>query len=369
MNDSMRKQASVIFLLCLAVVALYLCYLIAKPFLGPLLIAVMLAIVFYPLHARMQRFFYGPSTAAALSTILVLLIVTIPMVLLGISVSRELRGVVQSLREQSWPQGGLSPYLAQWGESLLKRLGNYVDLSQLDPHAALLRWAEQASGYLLSKGAAIVTNLLSFALNSVVVFFSLFFFFREGKSIRQGLSAMLPLYPDQTERLFTGVSETMIANLYGGLAVGIVQGILTGISFWVLGLSSPILWTLVTGLASLVPVVGSALVWGPASILLLLSGHWVKALILFIWGAAVVGQIDVVVRPYVVSTRVKVHTLLVFFALLGGVEAFGVIGIFVGPVILSVTMAVLDMLKTTTYSWQATPERSQHAPFNSNRPE
>jgi predicted PurR-regulated permease PerM len=352
MNETARKQAAIIFLLGLAAVALYLCYLIAKPFLGPVLIAVMLAIVFYPFHARIQLFFRSSSLAAALSTTLVLLIVSIPVVLLGISVSGELRTVVQSLREQSEAQGGSSPYLAQWGESLLKRLGNYVNLTQLDPHAALLRWADQASRYLLSLGAAAVTNLVSFLLDTVVVFFSLFFFFREGISIRQRLSAMLPLYPNQTERLFTGISEAMIANLYGGLAVGAAQGILTGLSFWVLGLAAPMLWALVTGLASLVPVVGSALVWGPASMLLFLNGHWVKGLILLIWGAAVVGQVDVVVRPYVVSARVKVHTLLVFFALLGGVEAFGIVGIFVGPVILSVTLAVLDMLRSTNFSWQ-----------------
>jgi predicted PurR-regulated permease PerM len=345
-------------------VALYLCYLIAKPFLGAVVIAVMLAIVFYPLHTRIQRFFHRASMAAAISTAIVALIVTIPVVLLGISVSGELRAVVQTLREQSWLQGGMSPYLAKLGESLLRRLANYVDLSQLDPHAALLRWTEQASRYLFSVSAAVVANLSSFVLDSIVVLFSLFFFFREGKSIRQELSAMLPLYPDQTERLFTGISETMIANLYGGLAVGVAQGILTGLSFWVLGLPAPILWTLVAGLASLVPVVGSALVWGPASILLLLSGHWIKALILLVWGAAVVGQVDVVVRPYVVSARVKVHALLVFFALLGGVEAFGIIGIFVGPVILSVTLAVLDMLKTTNLSSQASPDSTEHITLN-----
>jgi predicted PurR-regulated permease PerM len=361
MNETIRKKAAIICLLGLAAIALYLSYLIAKPFLSPILIAVMLAIVFHPLHARTQLFFRRPSVAAGLSTILVLLIVTIPIVLLGISVSGELRTVVQSLREQRGSQGGLSPYLAQRSQSLLKHLGNYVNLSQFDPHAALLRWAEQASRYLLSIGAAAVTNLVSFVLDTVVVFFSLFFFFREGKSIRQRLSEMPPLNPDQTERLFTGISETMIANLYGGLAVGAAQGILTGLSFWVLGLTAPILWALVTGLASLVPVVGSALVWGPASILLFLGGHWVKALILLIWGASVVGQVDMVVRPYVVSTRVKVHTLLVFFALLGGVQAFGIIGIFVGPVILSVTLAVLSMLKSTNFSWQSNPESAQCA--------
>jgi predicted PurR-regulated permease PerM len=103
--------------------------------------------------------------------------------------------------------------------------------------------------------------------------------------------------------------------------------------------------------------------------LLLLSGHWVKALILIVWGVAVVGQVDVLVRPYAVSARVKVHTLLVFFALLGGVEAFGIIGIFVGPVILSITMAVLDMLKTTNFSWQATAESPEHASINDKRTE
>lgn len=364
MSETARKQAAVICLLGLAAVALYLCYLIARPFLGPVTIAVMLAIVFHPLHARIQLFLRRPSGAAVLSTILVLLIVTIPIVVLGISVSGELRAVVQSLREQSGSQGGLSPYLAHLGESLLQRLENYANLSQLDPHATLLRWAEQASHYLLSIGAAAVTNLLSFVLDTVVVFFSLFFFFREGKSIRQGLSAMLPLSTDQTERLFTGISETMIANLYGGLAVSAAQGILAGLSFWVLGLSAPILWALVTALMSLVPVVGSALVWGPASILLFLTGHWVKALVLLGWGAAVVGQVDVVVRPYVVSAHVKVHTLLVFFALLGGVEAFGIIGIFVGPIVLSVTLAVLDMLRSTNYSWQSTPESAQRVSLN-----
>jgi len=353
MNETTRKQVEIIFLLALAAISLYLCYLISRPFLGPVLIAVMLAIVFHPLHVRMRSFFERPNVSAAFSTIVVLLIVTIPIVILGISVSGELRALVQSLREQNWSQEGLSSSLVRLGQRLQNRLGNYVDLSHVDPQAALLRWAEQASRYLLSIGAAAVTNLVSFVMDTVVVFFSLFFFFREGKSIRHKLSAMLPLRPDQTETLFRGIGETMMANLYGGLAVGAAQGTLTGLSFWALGLPAPILWTIVTAVASLVPVVGSALVWGPASILLLLSGHWVKAIILLSWGAAVVGQVDVVIRPYVVSAHVKVHTLLVFFALLGGVKAFGIVGIFVGPVILSVTLAVLNMLKTTDFSWHS----------------
>jgi predicted PurR-regulated permease PerM len=350
-NQIVRRQAAVVCLLAVAAVALYLCYLIAKPFLAPLIIAVMFSIVFHPMHLKTQRYFHNPNAAAIIATTLVLLLVAIPLVVLGISVSGELSTVTQSLRERSGSQGGLSPYLAYLGENLLKRLGNYVNLSEIDPQAVLLRSAEQVSRYLLSAGAAALSNFLSFLLDTVVVFFSLFFFFREGQSILKGLGAMLPLNRDQTERLYREIGITMTANLYGGLAVAVAQGALTGIGFGVLGLSAPIFWALVTALASLVPVAGSALVWGPAAILLFLSGHWIKAVILLAWGAGVVGQVDAVVRPYVIGAHVKVHTLLVFFSLLGGVEAFGIVGIFIGPVVLSITMAVLDMLRNTDFSW------------------
>jgi len=114
MNTITTKRAAVVCLACLAIATLYLCYLIAKPFLGPVPIALMLAIVFYPIHASIQIVFHRPNGAAAVSTTIALLIVTIPLVILGISVSRELHAAVQSLREQSWPQVGSNPYVEQW---------------------------------------------------------------------------------------------------------------------------------------------------------------------------------------------------------------------------------------------------------------
>ena len=129
------------------------------------------------------------------------------------------------------------------------------------------------------------------------VFFTLFFSFRESTCIRDTISELLPFDEEQTDRLLAGIGETIIANLYGSLAVGLAQGTLTGLAFWALGLSAPVLWALVTVLASLVPLLGSALVWAPAALVLIMTGHWVKALMLFVSGAAVVGQVDVLVRP------------------------------------------------------------------------
>jgi predicted PurR-regulated permease PerM len=358
-NAQGRKVANLLSLFALALVAFYLCYLVAKPFFGPLMVAVMLAIIFHPLHARTGSLLRRPNLAAAVSTVLVLLLAFVPLILLGIAVKEELRGVVQSLRQSPGAGDAIHPYVAHWRDVLMKALGDYMNLAHLDLRATLLRWAEEASRQLLSVGTAVITNLLSFALDTVVVFFCLFFFFRDASAIRQTLSALLPLDGWQTDRLFTGVSGTMIGNLYGILAVGAAQGLLTGISFWVLGLPAPVLWALITGLASMVPLVGSALVWVPAAILLLITGHWVKALLLLAWGATVVGQVDVLIRPLVVGAHLRVHTLLVFLALLGGVKAFGVSGIFIGPIVLSFALAVIDLLKPAAFSWSRPPE---HAP-------
>jgi predicted PurR-regulated permease PerM len=366
-KENVRRSAGVACLAAVAVIFLYLCYLIGKPFLTPVVIAIMFGIVFYPLHSRIQSHLNKPNLAATLSTTLVFLLASVPVTVLGFAISRELGEIMESLREHGGA-GTASPYVASARETLLKWIGAYVDLSKFDPYAVLLRWTEQASRYVLSFGAALVSNLFTFVFDTVAMFFSLFFLFREGPRISGAVSAILPVDHGQTQRLFKRISETMIGGLYGSLAVGAAQGFLTGLAFWVLGISAPILWAMLTGLASLVPVVGSALIWGPAALLLALTGHWVRALILLVWGALVVGQIDVVIRPYIVSSRVKIHSLLIFFALLGGVEAFGVIGIFVGPLVLTITLALWDVLRTLDWTWQAEPSGAPQIVPDAKRP-
>jgi predicted PurR-regulated permease PerM len=210
-----------------------------------------------------------------------------------------------------------------------------------------LRWLQEVSQYLFSLGAHVVGNFVSFIATAVIAFFTLFFLFREGGTTKERVAEMLPLTRSQVERLFTGISNSIVANVYGILAVGAAQGALTGLGFWMLGLPSPVLWGVVTALFSLVPLVGSSAVWVPAAIILAIGGHWIKGLILLGWGAGVVAQADNVIRPYIISQRANLSTLAVFFALLGGVKAFGVMGLFIGPVALSFTLVVLQMLRET----------------------
>ena len=349
-----RKRATTtLFLVILAATALYFCYLIAKPFLSPIFLAIMIAIIFHPVHVRVHARVPGSNPAALISTTLVLLLVVIPVVGLAVVVSREITVLYQLVNKRSVAQGGWNPYMMHAMERILGWLGRYVDLSALDIRGAVLRWLEQISRFLLSWGALAIGNIVSFIADAVITFFTLFFLFREGASMREHAAAILPLSRGQVERLFSGISDSIIANVHGFLAVGAAQGSLTALAFWVLGLPSPVLWGVVTALFSLIPVIGSAAVWGPAVIILLMGGHWWKALILLCWGAVVVAQVDSLVRPWVISERVKLHTLLVFFALLGGVRAFGVMGLFIGPVVLSVTLVVLEMVREMNADYPA----------------
>ena len=163
--------------------------------------------------------------------------------------------------------------------------------------------------------------------------------------MKRQLAAFLPFRAEQFERLFTGVSNSIVANVYGCVAVAAAQGVLMSLGFWIVGLPSPILWGLVTALCSMLPIIGSFAVWGPTTLILFLTGHWGKALILLVWSAAVVSQIDNLLRTWIMSQRANMHPLPMFFALLGGVKAFGFLGLFLGPVVVSVTLVALQMLR------------------------
>jgi predicted PurR-regulated permease PerM len=340
------------FLLVASAVALYVCYIMARPFTKPFLFATVLAIVFYPLHAQIANKVRGPNAAALLSTLVVLLVVTIPVVGLGGALTRDIGQAYQRLSEASAAGGGWVPYAMQKLSKGLDWLGARIDLGKFDLRSELRSRLDQVSGWIVHSIAGVVGNLTSFIFDTAVSFFTLFFLFREGRRIRSTLAAALPLGPDRVERLFTSISDTVVANLYGVLAVAVIQGALMGVGFWFLSLPSPILWGVVTAGCSLVPIVGTALVWLPATLILVAGGHWAKGLILLAWGSGFVSLSDHVVRPYVVGGRARMNTLLVFFSLLGGIEAFGILGIFVGPLVLSITLALLAMLREEVRAWQ-----------------
>jgi predicted PurR-regulated permease PerM len=367
-NAASSQRITMAFLAIAAAAALYVCYLIAKPFVDPILFAAVLAIVFFPLHDRIWHRIRGPNLAALLSTVAVVLIVVIPLVGLGSAVTREVRAAFSSLSAKSAEGGGWEPYAAQKIEKPMQAVGRYVDLSTFDPLTEIRSRLEQLSSWMVRSAGRVVRNLGTFFFDAGVSFFTLFFLFREGRRIRLTMAAALPLDAPRVEGLFNRISETIIANVYGVLAVAIVQGFLLGAALWALGIRSPVLLGMITAVCSLVPVVGTALVWLPAALILLASGHWVKCLILLAWGGGVVSLVDHALRIYVIGGRVKMNTLFVFFALVGGIKAFGILGIFLGPLVLSITFALLGMLREESRAWQLQLARGRNEPAEGSEP-
>lgn len=348
----LKKRVTLIFLIALSIFVLSLCYILFRPFLKPLFAAVVIAIVFFPVQARMLTVVRSPSIAAFLSTLLVTLIIIIPAILLGAAIYQELEHLTEYLKAKSEESGGWSPFLNHILETptyWLARLG--VDVSKLNLRARVEGALGDVTSFLLQEGQSLVGNIISFIVNMVITLFTAFFLFREGRSMRRRIAALLPLHAEQIDKLFTGIYNTIMATVYGGLVVAAVQGALTGLALWFFGIPSPVLWGVVAAMFSLVPLVGSAVVWLPAAIYLFINGHWVQALILVAWGGGVVGTIDNVLRPMLMSGRVQMHTLLIFFSVFGGVQVFGFLGLFVGPVILAVTMTVLSLLREESRSW------------------
>lgn len=340
-----KRRAKIIFLAALSAVTLWLSYLIARPFLTPVFYALILAVVFQPLHGWLHRKVRNANAAALLATLAVLLLITAPSALLGAALKNELTEIYQALNEKNAADGGLVPHLVRTIEGVWRWAGRFVDLSQGDARAQVVGRLQQLSAFLLSRLAGAAGGAASFLVATIVAFFTLFYLFRDGRSLWRRVAVLIPLAPAQLAQLTDGIHRAIRASMYGGVAVAVAQGLLTALAFWALRLPSPILWGLVAAMFSFIPLIGSGAVWLPASIALLLGGHWGKALLLLVWGAGVVGMADNVVRPYVISEQVHFHPLHVFFALLGGMQAFGVLGLFVGPVVLATAQALIRLLR------------------------
>lgn len=348
-----KRRVTIIFLSAMTAVALYFSYLLFRPFLKPLLSAVVIAVVFFPVHVQIHRRLRSPSLAALASTLIIVLLIIVPAVAIILAIKGEVADLYALIDQKSTESGGLSPYLSQLLARPMQWIGRYVDLSRFDLRASLLGRLRELSSFFVAEGWMIVGGVTTFILNAAITLLTLFFLFREGRSMRRRVAAVLPLSSEQVERLFSGIENTIIGTVYGGLVVAAVQGTLVGLALWIFGVPSPVLWGVVASFFALLPLVGTAAVWAPASIYLLASGSWVKAVILVAWGMFVVGTIDNVLRPYLISGRVQMHTLLIFFAVFGGVNAFGFLGLFIGPVILAVTMTLLGLLRDEGRAWNA----------------
>lgn len=334
----------------LAVVALlaYLSFRIFEPFIAPIYWAFLLAFMLFPLNGAVRKLVGGRrALAAALLTLGVTLGIAVPAALVAVAFAKQAVELGQRLStlaqryEISGPVDVLKlPFLGKAIEWLQQRFD--VDNSQLRDW--IVQGSRAAVHFLLAHGGDLLVGAFGIFGMLALTLFVLFFFFRDGDAMMDRLRRIIPFDAARKQRLERRLEGVTRAVVFGTVVTALAQGTLLGIGFWITGVPSPVVFGALAAVASFVPFVGTALVWVPAVIYLVTVGVTWKVVFLIVWSALVVGSADNFLRPLLVSGKSQVGTLTVFVGGLGGLAAFGFVGLFVGPVILALVLALLEFV-------------------------
>ncbi|MBV8830568.1 MAG: AI-2E family transporter [Acidobacteriaceae bacterium] len=346
MSERDERTKRIVFLCVATGAACFLCYVISRPFATPILAAVILAVLFNPLFLRLKSITGNRNWAAFLSLTILLVLLGGLTALMVFVARREIVFTYGWLKTNTTARDGWTTAFSSWTDRAAGWIGVKTGVSpEVVRHAALTR-IDQASATIVKKTGDTLAGVGNLSVAVVLTFVAFFFFLREGRRFVDWITWLMPLQNEEKTRFLENVQSSIEANVVGVLVVAVVQAALLGIGFWVLSVPSPLLWALVTAGCSLIPFFGAALVWIPGAVYLFLAGSWVKALILVGWGAGIVSLSDNIVRPWVISERLKLPSIVLLFAMLGGVEVFGPLGIFVGPMVFSIARLLARMLQS-----------------------
>ncbi len=334
------------FLIGLLLILTVVFFSMVQIFILPIILAAVFSGLFYPIFRKFLRLFKNRRSVASLFTcLLLLLILLIPTYVIADRVAREAIGLYENSEQQIRElfhsiQSGESRLLRTFTESrLVQRLG----LERVDWQTNL----EELVKTLASSFATVINKAtretLLLVTNLFVTFFAMFYFFRDGDSIVERLKYLSPLkekYEDEILLKFQSVSK---ATIKGTLLIGLIKGVMGGITFWIFGIPAAILWGVVMVILSVIPLVGGWLVMYPAALILILTGQVWEGIAVFLIAALIIGNIDNILAPKLIGHEAGMHELLIFVSTLGGLSVFGIMGFVIGPIIAAMFMTVLDV--------------------------
>jgi len=330
---SSRYNISSVVLLAGIVLALYLCYRLAIPFLSPLVWSFTLAVLFRPLCRRLGIRWGSESAAASATVVLVAILVVIPLIFIfGAMLGEAVRGA--GLLSSAVETGA-------WHSTIESHPWIRPALSWIDQRLDLPDLFGTITGWLTTFSASLLRGSFAGFVNLLLTFYFLFYFLRDGDQAKSALQHLLPLTAPEFAKLKERVENTVRATVYGTVVVAALQGALGGMMFWWLDIPAPLFWGVVMGLLSVVPFLGAFVIWAPVAAYLALAGQWGSALLLTLWGTAVIGLIDNVLYPVLVGSRLMLHTVPAFIAVVGGIILFGTPGLILGPIVVTVSLVLL----------------------------
>ena len=343
-----RQQLFAAFFLVVLCFLLYQLYQILQIFLVPLTWAALLALIFYPVQAELTRRLGGRNGLAAfIFTTVVILVVMVPTVFVSILLANESVALYQRTTE----------FLSGDGPGLLlARIEHLVPQRVLDAVRSLLAGGtidvaalvrsgtSAASGFLVSQAAGVAKNVAQFVANFFLTTVALFFFFRDGARMVRVVRDSLPMERVHKDELLGRLYETVSAVVQGSLVTAAAQGLLAGVGYWALGVPFSLVFGCATALMSLVPM-GPPLVWGGVAAYLFVTGAVLRGVLLVVWGVLAVGTVDNFLRPLIIGGRTEIPTVLLFFGILGGLNAYGFIGVFLAPVVIAILVATVRIYR------------------------
>ncbi len=334
-----------ILAIILAFLGLYLTYLILVPFVIPIFWATALVILFYPYYIwLLKKFGNRPMAASLAACASIALFIMIPLMIIGAAMANELVGLYH------WAEAYMNEVSGRAHQSPLfffskfeGFIGRYVDISGVDLRGFFASAVREAAGFAGEGLRGFIKSFAGFLFNIILAFFAMFFLFKDGDKVLTLIKDLLPLSETDKEMVVERNRSVIASTLYGGVFVALIQGLLGGLAFWAIGLQAAIVWGFVMFFFSFIPTVGSAIVWLPAAAYLLITGHYAAGAGLILWGVFVIGLVDNLLRPFIVSGKTNLHPLLLFFSILGAVHVFGFIGIIAGPLILCIGQTAIEI--------------------------
>ena len=324
---------------------IYLVFRISEPFLSALAWAAILVIFFYPMHQRLTKRL-SSARASVVSTLAVTVLLIAPAIFLATMFVRQAvsisRGVQHSIIEQHAPA-----IAAAWSW-----IAHHVP--GMDPNANIFETLEQGiekqAGFLAERLGTILKNIASFIFDLFVMIFAMFYFFRDGGKVLGAVRSILPFDAQHRDAMITEAGELITASVATSLLVAAIQGALGGLGFAFVGLPAPVFWGVAMAFFSLVPVVGSGLIFVPASLWLGFTGHWGRALLLVTICAGISTVVDNVLRPLLLGGRAELSGLVVFISVVGGINVFGMLGLVLGPTLVATAAGVLNVYRESAES-------------------
>lgn len=333
-QDHKHSILQVAYFTTVLVIVLTVSFLIFQPFITVLVVAGTIAVVVSPVYEKLVIFLRGRRSLASVITILLLIILIIlPLLFLGRQVFLEAKDTYTTITSDV---EGQSPFATDFIE-------NKIDSVFPNTKVDLRQYVAQFTSWFIGNVGNLFSGTLDIVLKIFLGFIAMFYFLKDGSRFKKELVQFSPLPDEYDTKIFTTLQNSMRSIIKGSLVISVIQGVLSGLGFWIFGVPNPALWGIVTAICALVPGFGTSLVLIPAVIYLFATSTLAPALGLAIWAAVIVGTIDNFLSPILIERGIKIHPLFILFSIIGGLTFFGPGGFILGPLVLSLLFTLFDI--------------------------